>query len=42
MNRLPCGCSSYFGAHESIGLLFRLISNLDEERRRAQNKLDNP
>jgi hypothetical protein len=32
-NRLPCGCSSHFGAHESIGLLFRLSSNLDEEQR---------
>jgi hypothetical protein len=30
-NRLPCRCSSFFGAHESIGLLLRLSSNLDEE-----------
>jgi hypothetical protein len=32
-NRLPCGCSSFFGAHESIGLLLRLSSDMDEERR---------
>jgi hypothetical protein len=32
-NRLPCRCSSFFGAHESTGLLFRLSSNMDEEGR---------
>jgi hypothetical protein len=32
-NRLSCRCSNFFRAHESIGLLFRLSSNLDEEGR---------
>jgi hypothetical protein len=36
------GCSSYFEANEPVGLLFRLPSNLDEERRQAQDKLHNP
>jgi hypothetical protein len=32
-NRLPCRCSGFFVAHEFIGLLVRLSSNLDEEGR---------
>jgi hypothetical protein len=28
-----CRCSSFIRAHESIGLLFRLSSNMDEEGR---------
>jgi hypothetical protein len=32
-NRLSCRRNSFFRAHESIGLLFRLSSNLDEEGR---------
>jgi hypothetical protein len=30
-DRFSCGCSGYFRAHELIGLLLRLSSNLDEE-----------
>jgi hypothetical protein len=41
-SRLYGGCRSYFRANEPIGLLLRLPSNLDEERRRAQDKLHNP
>jgi hypothetical protein len=32
-----CRCSSFFRAHEYIGLLLRLSSNLDEEGRRAED-----
>jgi hypothetical protein len=41
-SRLSSGCNSYFRANELIELLFRLPPNLDEERRRAQDKLHNP
>jgi hypothetical protein len=40
-NRLPCRCSNFFGAHESIGLLLRLPSDLDEEGRRTKDQLHN-
>jgi hypothetical protein len=39
---LSRGCSNYFRDNDSIELLFGLSSNLDEERRRAQDKLHNP
>jgi hypothetical protein len=37
IDSLASRCSSFFRAHESVGLLLRLPSNLDEEGRRAED-----